>query len=73
MIADELIELLFGTLDDLDVFVLDGSGGCDPSACIAGGDTTVTWNVTAGSSWYIVVDGYQGDVSPYELALTLVP
>ena len=73
MIADELVELLFGTLDDLDVFVLDGSGSCDPGACIAGGDTTVTWNVTAGSSWYIVVDGYQGDISPYELALTLVP
>lgn len=73
LIADELIEIVFGTLDDLDVFVLDGSGACDSGACIAGGDTTVTWNVTAGSSWYIVVDGFQGDISPYELSLSLVP
>jgi hypothetical protein len=73
LIADELIEFVFGPLDDLDVFVLDGSGACDPSACVAGGDTTVTWNVSAGSTWYIVVDGYQGDVSPYDLTLTLVP
>jgi len=70
-VADEFIEFLFGPLDDLDVFVLDGTGACDPSACIVGGDTTVSWNVTVGSSWYIVVDGFQGDSSPYDLSLSV--
>jgi hypothetical protein len=72
-VADEVIELLFGPLDDLDVFVLDGNGACDPSACVAGGDSTVSWTVTTGSAWYIVVDGYQGDQSAYDLSLNVVP
>ncbi len=68
--ADSLLEILFGVSDDLDVFVLDGTGACDGAACVTYGDSDVTWDVTVGSQWFIVVDGFMGDVSPYELELT---
>ena len=59
-------------LSDLDVFVLNGaSGACDPLSCEAYGDATATWTVTAGSTWYIVVDGFQGDTSNYDLTLSV--
>jgi hypothetical protein len=79
MNVDELIELLFGPLDDLDVFILNGNGNgsCDPMSCVAAGDTvgsdTVSWAVTAGSTWYIVVDGFQGNTSSYTVSLDLIP
>ena len=57
---------------DLDVFVLNGAGGsCDPMSCEAYGDSTATWTVTAGSVWYILVDGFQGDTSDYDLSLSV--
>ena len=56
---------------DLDVFVLDGSTpSCDPLNCVAYGDSSVSWAVTAGSTWYIVVDGFLGDTSDYDIELT---
>jgi len=76
MNSDELIEIFLGPLDDLDVFILDGSGSCDPNACVAAGDSvgndTVSWAVTAGSTWYIVVDGYQGNTSSYTISLSTI-
>tara|TARA_Y100001968_G_scaffold322549_2_gene358797 strand:+ start:98 stop:1099 length:1002 start_codon:yes stop_codon:yes gene_type:complete len=73
MQPDELIELLTGPLDDLDLFILDASLGCGSSACVASGVTsgndTVSWNVTAGSIWYVVVDGFEGDTSDYTITL----
>ena len=72
-LPDEVIEYVVGSLDDLDVFVLDGNGSCSPSNCVVGGDSTVSWNVTVGSSWYIVVDGFEGDVSPFSLTLDVLP
>jgi hypothetical protein len=70
-LADELIELVFGSQDDLDLFVLSGTG-CDSDSCAAFGDDTVSWYVTAGSTWVIVVDGAGGDSSPFELSLDVV-
>ena len=56
---------------DLDVFVLDGStASCDPLNCVAYGDSSASWAVTAGSTWYIVVDGFLGDTSDYDIELT---
>ena len=69
---NEVIELVLGPLDDLDIFVLDPSNGCSASSCVAYGDATVSWAVTAGSTWYIAIDGANGDVSPYELTITEV-
>jgi subtilisin-like proprotein convertase family protein len=65
------LEYLFGSFDDLDLFVLDGTSSCDPNSCVVAGDTAVTWNVTTGSSWYLVVDGFEGDVSSYILSLSV--
>ena len=59
--------------NDLDVFVLNGAGGiCDPMSCEAYGDSSATWTVTAGSTWYIIVDGFQGDTSNYDIDLDVV-
>ena len=59
---------------DLDVFVLDGSTGtCDPNNCTTFGDSVASWPVTAGSTWFISVDGYLGDSSDYVLSLTFSP
>ena len=71
-LADELIEMVFGPMDNLDVFILDPSGGCGANSCVAYHDDTVSWTVTAGSTWYVVVDGYQGDTSPFDLTVTEV-
>ena len=59
-------------LSDLDVFVLNGAGGsCDPMSCETYGDSTASWTVTPGSVWYIVVDGFQGDTSNYDISLSV--
>ena len=71
-LADELIEYVFGPLDNLDVFILDPAAGCSASSCVAFHDDTVSWAVTPGSTWYVVVDGYQGDSSPFDLTITEV-
>ena len=71
-LIDELIEIVFGPMQNLDVFILDPAGGCNANSCVAYHDDTVSWAVTAGSTWYIVVDGYQGDSSPYDLTVTEV-
>ncbi len=72
LIADELIEMVFGPQEDLDLFVLDAGAGCTPGACAAYGDDTVSWSVTPGSTWYLVVDGFAGQASPYDLTLDVV-
>ena len=72
LVADELIEVVFGPQEDLDLFVLDADVGCTPGACAAYGDHTVSWAVTPGSTWYLVVDGYNGQHSPYDLTLDVV-
>ena len=72
LIADEIIEFILGPMEDLDLFILDANGGCDADGCVAYGDDTVSWEVTPGSTWYIVVDGHQGDASPYDLTLNVV-
>ena len=72
LVADELIELVFGPQEDLDLFVLDASS-CSGDSCIAFGDDTVSWSVSAGELTYLVIDGAGGDSSPFELTLSFVP
>jgi hypothetical protein len=66
--ADRLTVTLSGLEGDLDVFVLSGS--CAPEACTGAGDVSKTFEVTAGETYYVVVDGFGGAVSPYTLSLT---
>jgi len=65
---------LMGLSADLDLFVLDNNGQpCDPDNClhmsIAGGpsDETIVFFGFPGQSYYIVVDGYNGSTSSYQL------
>jgi hypothetical protein len=55
----------------LDLVVLRDDGrGCDPgSTCLAHDDTDATFAVTAGTTYYLVVDGPAGAPGAYELAL----
>ncbi|MFH2005549.1 MAG: DUF4215 domain-containing protein [bacterium] len=64
---------LSGMTGDLDVYVLSNTGGmCDANNCLAYGDNQATFTATAGQSYFIVVDGYQGAVSDYTIDLTCV-
>lgn len=49
---------LLDTTVDLDLYVLEGS--CREDRCITFGDTTVSLTGTAGTEYFIVVDGYGG-------------
>lgn len=51
---------------DLDIFFLDA---CDEAMCVAYGNTTFNADVSAGT-YYIVVDGYNGAESPFDLEVT---
>ena len=57
---------------DLDLFVLSASGGgaCNGADCLEADDTRVSFNAQAGSTYYLVVDGYLGDISNYTLKVT---
>ncbi len=57
------------TLPDLDVILLDGTGGpCDTVNWTYAGDDTVIAKSVAPGTYYIIVDGYQaGDYGPYTL------
>ena len=69
---------LTGLTADLDLFVLEAvnDGGCDPNECLdssrSGGtsDESVTFSVLSGETYYIVVDGYNGNTGPYSISLT---
>ncbi len=75
------IGLSFGGGLDLALLVLeDDGGGCHPANVIAASDLdnsvgpsdeTVTFQAVAGTTYYLVVDGWQiGDQGPYELDIT---
>jgi len=55
---------------DLDLYILEDQGnGTVPNACSSFGDSTVTFSAVAGQTYYIVVDGYNGDAGSYSLEL----
>jgi hypothetical protein len=58
-------QLSVDELIDLDLFVLGAD--CDPTTCLAHGDTAATFTATAGTTYYIVVDGYGGDEGSFVL------
>jgi hypothetical protein len=70
--ATEEVEVCLSNLNqDLDIFVVsDVSGGCDGNNCIDYGHNCVTFDATAGESYYLVVDGYQGAQSSYDIEVT---
>jgi cysteine-rich repeat protein len=62
---------LSGLTADLDVFVLNDLGGvCGAAQCVSAGDSSVTFDAVGGQTYYLVVDGYNGAVSDYTIAVT---
>jgi hypothetical protein len=62
---------------DLDLFLLEDQGqGCDPQSClqqsVAGGTSTESVSTYAmpGQVYYVVVDGWSGTVSSYQIRVT---
>jgi len=59
---------LSNVAEDLDIFVLDDVNGvCDSSNCIEAAGTCANLDAVAGETYYLVVDGYQGAISTYDL------
>jgi hypothetical protein len=60
---------------DLDLFLLDGSAGCDPASCLdnsssgSTNDETIAFTATAGAVYYIAIDGWSAAESPYRLQI----
>jgi hypothetical protein len=52
-------------LEDLDIFVL--SPTCGSTSCIASGNSSATFTGTAGTTYFIAVDGFGGDAGPFTL------
>jgi cysteine-rich repeat protein len=51
---------------DLDLFVVSESGaGCDAAGCVSHGDSTLTFAATAGETYYVIVDGFNGASGSY--------
>jgi hypothetical protein len=73
-INGEVTVVADGLTSDLDLFVLqDQGGGCDPNTCVDfstnGGMNaeSVTFPVVSGNTYYVVVDGWNNNVGPFEL------
>jgi len=55
-----------------DVFVLSAS--CDPAYCVAHATEMTTWDAVSGSTYYVVVDGFEsGPAGTFEVSLTCPP
>ncbi len=52
---------------DVDVFILNG---CSASACVAFDDNVATLSTVPAGTYYIVVDGYNGQSANYTLTVT---
>jgi hypothetical protein len=56
---------------DTDLIVLQDTGaGCNPASCVTSGLSSVQFNATTGTTYYIVVDGYDGANGDYDLAFS---
>ena len=56
---------------DLDILLLEDRGaGCNPASCVAWALDTFTFEAKAGTTYYVVVDGFQGAVGDYTLAMS---
>ncbi len=58
--------------EDLDVFVLsaDDQGGCNAGLCVDTGTKGATFDAEAGKTYFVVVDGYKGNISKFNLNVT---
>ncbi len=68
---------LTGLADDVDLFLTtNGGGACDPDGCIGSSgelDTSneeIVFTATGGTTYYVVIDAWQGATSPFTLSAT---
>ena len=66
-IDDSVDIVLTAETADLDLFVLDGV--CLAENCLGHGDTSVAMDVEAGKTYFIVVDGFEGQTGPFTLTV----
>ncbi len=68
-------EVTFSLIDptptelDQDLFVLEGGDGCRAAGAIERGFNAVTFEATAGATYYLVVDGFAGDAGAFAAQL----
>ena len=66
---------LSGFQGDLDLFVLDGAGQCSGDNCIAfsgnppDNDEQLTFHATAGATYFVVIDGFAGSQSDFDIRI----
>jgi len=58
---------LDGINANLDLFVLNNQ--CHSGNCIANGDQAAIFPITAGQTYYVIVDGFMGAQSNYSLSV----
>jgi hypothetical protein len=57
-----------------DIIILDGTNGqCINTSAVAWGFNTLEFTPTAGNTYHVVVDGYDGDVGAFQLELDCNP
>ena len=58
-------------LEETDVLVIEDKGlGCNPASCLTFGFTGAAFDAVMGTTYYIVVDGYDGAVASYDLVFS---
>jgi hypothetical protein len=55
------------SLGDVDLFLLEDA--CDTTSCVAWGDQALTHALVPGTTYYVVVDGFEGDAAVFDLRL----
>jgi hypothetical protein len=55
----------------LDIFVLADEGlGCNPASCVAWSTNVVNFDATAGTTYYVVIDGFNEAINDYDIEMT---
>ncbi|MCP4803811.1 MAG: M23 family metallopeptidase [Proteobacteria bacterium] len=73
-LSEPVTVAMTGLSADLDLYAL-GTSSCDGSSCVASSSNpdaeseSVTWSASAGSTYTVVVDGYQGATSSFSLSV----
>lgn len=68
--TDQIVTVTISNMTaDLDVFLLSA---CDEASCLEYGNTTFTTDCLTAGTYYIVVDGYGGAESAYDLEVACV-
>jgi len=61
------------TQTNMDLMILDASMGCHGNACVDWGLNSMDFEPTAGTTYYLVVDGYDADMGDFEVTLDCSP